>query len=141
MLAYIIDEETARAGLERKGKGIAKSDSPDCPVLTGGRSRDSRKVGWIVARNGPVRVDAQHLAEPVRQRLRIQWVIILADGNVEVAVRSKVDRAAVMNGGATQIIQVNNNHFTPCFRDVGVGDARGKTADAIMGRRQLLRGS
>ncbi len=38
-----------------------------------------------------------------------------------------------MIGGA-QIIQVNNDEFTPSFRDVGVRDACRETTDAIVGR-------
>ena len=45
-----------------------------------------------------------------------------------------MDRAAIVIGGAAQIIQVEDSHLAPCLRDVGIRDARGKTADAIMGR-------
>ncbi len=36
--------------------------------------------------------------------------------------------------GGTQIIQLHNNRLAPGFGDIGVRDARGKAADAIVDR-------
>lgn len=68
---------------------------------------------------------------PVTQRLSVGGDGVLSHRNVELAVGSKVDRAAVMIGG-TQIIQVHNYRLAPCFRDVGVRDAGGETADTVV---------
>jgi hypothetical protein len=70
---------------------------------------------------------------PVTQRLSVRRDGVLSHRNVELAVRSKVNRAAVVISG-TQIIQVNNHHLAPGFRDVGVSHTRGETADAIVDR-------
>jgi len=68
---------------------------------------------------------------PVTQRLSIRGDGVLSHRNVELAVGSKVDRAAVMIGG-TQIIQVNNHRLAPGFRDIRIRDARGKTTDTVV---------
>ena len=51
--------------------------------------------------------------------------------DVELAVRSKVDRAAVVIGRAAQIIELENNRLAARNGDVAI---RGETADAIVGR-------
>src|ERR1700704_1575671 len=64
-LPNIIDEHAARAGLERKSKGIPQSHRPDRLVGAGGRTRKSLKGRWIIRRNGTIRVNAQDLAQPI----------------------------------------------------------------------------
>ena len=131
---YVIDEHPARARLERKGEGIPQTHRPDRPVKARGRARDSGEGQRVVGRNGPIGVDAQNLAEPVSQRLRVGGVRVLSYGDVELAVRPKMDRAAIVIGSGTQIIQVENSRLASGFRDIGIRNARGKTADAIVGR-------
>lgn len=70
---------------------------------------------------------------PVTQRLSVRGDRVLSHRNVELAIRSKVNRAAVMISG-TQIIQLNNHRLAPGFRDVGVREAGGEAADAIVDR-------
>ncbi len=67
--------------------------------------------------------------------MRIRSVRVLSYPNVELAVRAKVDRAAVVIGRASQIFKLENNGFTPSSGHVAVG---GETANAIMGSRDSV---
>ncbi len=72
-----------------------------------------RAVERVVGRDRAVGVDAQDLAEPVRERLRVGAVRVVADGDVELAVRPEVDRAAVVVGRAREVVEVEEDPSLP----------------------------
>ena len=55
-----------------------------------------------------VGVDAQDLAVPRAMRLRVGPVGVVADGDVELAVRAEVDRAAVVVRGRRERVEVED---------------------------------
>ena len=65
VLAHIIDEHAAGAGMEREVERVAEPESPDRRVGAG--CAEER----VVSRDRPVRVDPEHLAEPGGQRLGV----------------------------------------------------------------------
>src|SRR6185295_8636219 len=66
VLADVVDEHPARSGLKRKRERIAQSERPDGAIVSDGLIEKR-----IVSGNRSVSVDAQHLSEPVAQRLRV----------------------------------------------------------------------
>ena len=59
-------------------------------------------------------------------------VRVLADGGVELAVWSECERTAIVIGGATQSVEVEQNLFAAGRGNVAVG---GKPADSIVNGR------
>jgi hypothetical protein len=68
--------------------------------------------------------------------LRVRAVRIVADGDVQLAVGSEVDCAAVVIRGAAQIVELEQNRFAAGNRDIAVC---GETAQAIVNRRRRRR--
>jgi hypothetical protein len=64
--------------------------------------------------------------------LRVRGIGILTYRDVELSVWSKVYRAAVVIRRATEIVKVEDLHFTAHHRDIGVRSVRGKTTDPIV---------
>src|ERR1700686_4886931 len=88
-LTYVVDEQTTRARLKRESERIAQAQRPN--FLASSRSVEE----WIVGRDRAVRIDAQNLSQEIGERLRVGAVGVLADRDIQLAVRAKVDRAAV----------------------------------------------
>ena len=99
----------AGAGLEGEGERVAQAEGPDRPV----------RRPWSLLKNGlsvgdrAVRVDAQHLAEQVAERLRVGGFGVLADADVELAVGPEVDGAAVVVGGALRVSRSRSTTSLP----------------------------
>ena len=72
------------------------------------------------------------LPRQVAECLRICAVGILAHGDVQLAIRSKMDCAAIVIRGARQIVELENDHFAAGHGHVAI---RGEAADAIVPRR------
>ena len=58
--SYVVDEHPAGTGLEAEREGISQPQRPDRSV----RARGSIKK-WIVSGDGPIRIEAQDLAEAI----------------------------------------------------------------------------
>ena len=88
----------------------------------------------IVGRDGAVAVEPQDLAEAGVEALGVGADGVVADGDVELAVLSKVDRAAVVVRGAAQRlhVQIDEDDLAPGSRDVAAG---GEPADAVVNVR------
>src|ERR1041385_6979046 len=97
--ANVVDEHTSRARLKTEGEWIAQAHGPNRSVRAG-RGVEER----IVAGNRTVRIDAQNFAEAIAECLRIGGVRVLADGDVELSVRTKMNRTTVVITGAAQVI-------------------------------------
>ena len=68
------------------------------------------------------------------KRLRVGAVGVLADRGVELAVGAEGERAAVVVGGAAEVVELEDDDFAAGHRDVAVG---GEAADAVVdGRRR-----
>ena len=128
VLADVVDEHAAAGRMERERERIAKPSRPDRPVVAG-----CACVKRIVRRNRSVRIDAEDLSEKIRHRLRIGADGVLPCRNVELSVRTEVQRASVVVGRA-QVLEVEQHGLTG-LRDVGIGDTRRETADAVVDRR------
>ena len=83
--------------------------------------------------NGAVAVEAEHLAEQVRQRLRVGAVGVLADRRVELPVGAEGERAAVVVRGAAEVVEIEDHDLAAGLGDVAV---RGEAADAIVNSRR-----
>src|SRR5256885_8032547 len=106
---------------EGEAERIAQADRPD------GVSR----AEWVVARNRAVGVVAQNLAADARRLLGLGRHVVLAQGDVKLAVRAERDPAALVAAvGAGWTI----------LDDGGSGEARSRTvqpADDAMARRAV----
>jgi hypothetical protein len=105
---------------------ILETHRPDRLIQPGGLRRKG-----IVDRNRSIPVDAEYFAQPVSEGLRVWCIGILAHGHIELAVRSEVDRAAVMVGGA-QALQVQDRHFAAGHCHIAICP---EPADPIVDRR------
>src|ERR1041384_4632006 len=76
-------------------------------------------------------MDAYHLAEPVRERLRICRRGVFSDCDVQLSIRCKMDRAAIVIRRRREIVEFENNHFAVWNYDVAI---RSEAADAIVSR-------
>ena len=112
------------AGLEGEGEGVAQAEGPDGAVVAGGLVEER-----VVGGDRAVRVDAQDLAEEVGQRLGVGAVGVLADGDVELAVGAEVQGAAVVVGGAAEVVEVEEDGLAAGHGHVAVG---GEAADAVV---------
>ncbi len=130
LCADVVDEDPPAAGLHGKRERVAQADGPDGPVHAGGRVEER-----IVRRDCAVRVDPQHLAQQVVQRLRIGGHGVLADGDVQLAIRAEVQRPAVVVRGG-EVVEVQELHLAPRNDDIAVGR---EAADAVVDRRRAGR--
>src|SRR5204862_3367265 len=97
-------------------------------------------VDLIVGGDRAIGIDAEHLAQAVGQGLGVGAVGVLADGDVELVVGAEVHGAAVVVGGAAEVVQVHQHRLAA--RDggvagavdvgVGVGVDRGEAADPVV---------
>ena len=62
-----------------------------------------------------------------RKRLRVVSVGVVTDGDVKIAVWSKVNRARVVIGGSAQIRQFHQDRFAAGEGDVTVSDETAET--------------
>ena len=110
--------------LERERERVAQPERPDRPVLAG-RGCEERVVG----RDRAVGVDAQDLAEQVRQRLRVAPFAFSPTRDVQLAVGPEVQRAAVVVGRTAEVVQIEEDRLAARHRDVAV---RRESADAVV---------
>ncbi len=94
VLAHVVDEDPAGAGLDREAEGVAEPPSPDRPVLAAGRLAER-----IILGDRPVGVETQEFALQGRQLLGRRPGGLVADGDVELAIRAEMERAALVPGG------------------------------------------
>ena len=92
-----------------------------------------------LADGSAIRVDPQHLADAgCASVCALVAVRVLADGGVELAVWPERERAAIVIGGATQVVEVEQNLLASGRGNVAIG---GEPADAIVngrGRRRVV---
>ena len=129
VLADVVDVDAAVRAVDREVERVAQSACPDRLVDAGGLAEER-----IVGRNRAIGVDAQHLAERRRQRLRVAAVRVVADGDVELAVVAEMDGAAVVIRGRAQRREIQQLHFAARGGDVGIRRARGEAAHAVVDR-------
>src|SRR5205807_10661344 len=123
--------EASGSGLKGEREWVAQTHRPNRAVRTGSRAGDSRKRCGIIRRNGAVGIDAQNFAQAIAQRLRVCAVRILTDAGVKLAIRPEMDGTAIVVGGATQVVEVDQNELAAGHGDIAV---RRKPAYAIMRR-------
>src|SRR6266705_6047088 len=82
----VVRDHQGAVGREREAERIAQPDRPD------GVARAER----VVARNGSVGVVAQDLAADARRILRLGGHVVLAQGDVELAVGAERDPPALV---------------------------------------------
>src|SRR5438874_7005015 len=87
----IVEEEMAGARLHREAKNVAAAAGPDGAILS-----FELAVERIVGRNRSVGIDAEDFAEKRIEFLR--WGIggLVADGDVELAIETKMECAALV---------------------------------------------
>ena len=124
--ADVVDVHQARARLDVKRVGIAQTVRPDGPVDAGCLVQER-----VVRRDRAVGVDAEDLAERVRQRLRVAERLVVADGDVELSVGAELERGGGVDG-VHRVGQVEHVHLAAGHGDVAV---QRESADAIVGRR------
>ena len=95
----VVNENAARAWLDSERERIAQAQRPGGTVDTGGRA-----IKGVVRRNRAIRVNAQHLSERVRERLRVGRVAVITDGEIKLPVTPEVSGAAIMVVGNAQVI-------------------------------------
>ena len=126
VLADVVDEHPAGAGLEGEGERVAQAERPDRAVRAccGVEER-------IDGGDRAVGVDAEDLAETVVECLRVRPVRVLADGDEELAVGAEVERAAVVVRGAREVLELEDHDLA-----AGSGHVahRGEPADAVVNR-------
>src|SRR6185436_11121567 len=127
-LADVVDEHPAGPRLKIEGEGVAKAKSPYSSVHA-----SSGVVERVIERDGAVRVEAEDLAQQVVQGLGVGGVGVLSHGDVELAVRTEMEGAAVVVGGARQIIEFEDNRFAAGQGHVPAGE---EAADAVMAGRR-----
>ena len=125
-LANIVDEQASCAWLKAKGKRIAETECPDRAIVPA-RGIVERIVGW----DGAVGVDPQYLPEQVGKSLCVCAVGVLAHADVKLSIRSEMETASVVIGGAAKVVEVQDNYFTARCGDIA---GRGKSADPIVDR-------
>ena len=133
VLAHVVDEDPAGAGLDGETERIAEAPSPRSRGTCPGPSRAER----IVLGDRAVGVESQELALEGRQLLRRRSGGLVADGDVELAVGAEMERTALMPAGdlAAELRLVVA--FEEDELAAGGGHvARGReAADAVMGVR------
>src|SRR5258706_2663915 len=94
--ADIVEEQMPAARLHREAKNIAAPGRPDGPVLSLGL-----RIKRIVGRNATVRIDTENFPEESVEVLRGCVGGLVADGNIEFAIKPKVQRptlVAILDG-------------------------------------------
>ena len=112
--------------MKAKGKRIAETECPDRTIVPA-----RGIVEGIIRRDRAVGIDAQDFSEQVGKSLRVCAVGVLADADVELSVRSEMETASIVIGGAAKVVEIQDNYFTAgCGEIAGYG----KSADPIVDR-------
>src|SRR5687767_7818016 len=101
--AYVIHEDLSSFMIDGKSKGIAQAQSPyPFPLFT---SCGKRIVGWC----GSIFVNPQNLAVIRVQTLGGGVARIVAHGNIQFSILSKMQSASVVNKRSSKRIKVQND--------------------------------
>ena len=112
-----------------------------------------RRLGRGQSIDRSVWIYAQHFPQTVSERLGIRSIRILADGDIEFAIRTEMDGSTIMICCAAEIIEIQDRNFTACDRNVPIcGEAthavvpRGRCSrvvniDEVVGLKATVKGN
>src|SRR5215208_396481 len=100
LFADVVDEHLALVGLNGKAERVAKPERPDGAVCA-----CSPLVEGIVAGNGAVLVDAQHLPLQAAQGLGVLAPGVLTHSHIELAILTKVYSPSVVVCGTAEVVE------------------------------------
>src|SRR5215213_386575 len=123
--SHVVDEDGALAGLDGHLVGVTQAQSPDRPVLAFGPL-----VERVVGGDGAVLVYPEYLAPKAVQRLGGFLQVVVAVGDIELAVLAELQRSAVVVGRPL-VGQPEDEFFAA--RD-GFVTAGGDAHDAVVSR-------
>ena len=109
--------------LKCKREGVSKSERPDRPVLS-----SRLVVKRIVDRDITVGINAENLSEQIRERLRVSAIRILAYRDVQLSIRTKVNRSTIMVRRTTEVVQIEENRLAAVNNDVAIRSEPGDTS-------------
>src|SRR5262249_26277300 len=117
-LTNVVDKHASGSRLKCEREWIAQTDRPNRAVRSGSRAGYSRKRSGIIRRDGAVGIDAENFSQTIAQRLRVGAVSILTDTGVQLAVRSKMDRATIMIRGVAQVVEIDQDELAVSRGDI-----------------------
>ncbi len=91
--------------------------------------RTGAVIKGVGVRDAAVRVIPQNFPQTFRQRLRVLRIAGVPNPHIQIAIRSKMDRPAVVDERAAQVVQVNQDFFAVRSSHIPV---RRETTDAIV---------
>jgi hypothetical protein len=80
-----------------------------------------RLYKWVVSRNCTVGIYAKNFSKKISQSLSVTSIGIVSHGNIEFAIGSKVNGAAIMIGGCWEGVQLKDNSATAWQNHIAIG--------------------